>query len=100
MKQTKTMMKLLMIIIAVALVGCNRMRVKHDHATQVPHVRVAVDSAQIMANEPVEAEEEELDMDTETGIYIPEPTKPGNPPANTDAVIERMMKGEDVDFGE
>ena len=70
--------------------GCH---VHHDHSQQVPHARVAVDSAQHndVATEDRSWEKEDL-------IVVPEPMEPlSTLPGEAQDDIERMMRGESID---
>lgn len=91
-------MKKLVLLFALVLMlaGCNRWRVKHDHSKQMQSVHVPVDSAQKDYVDELEKE----DWENENVIVLPEESDRGSVKGNVDDVIERMMKGEDVQEGE
>lgn len=80
----------------LTLCACNRFRVRHDHSKQMEQVHVPVDTAQKNYVDDVKDDS----WKDENLIVLPEDVDRGKPSANVDQEIERMMKGEDVGFGE
>lgn len=87
MKKTLYVLTMLM---ALGLVGCNRMRPKTDHSKKMPKVNVPVDSAQ--KNDIHETTKDESWKD-EPAVEIPETPKEKVGKPNV-AAAERMLRGE------
>lgn len=83
-------------VLLLTLCACNRFRVRHDHSKHVQQVRVPVDTAQKDYVDDVKDDS----WEDEDLIVLPKDIEHGKAPANAGDEIERMMKGEDVDFGE
>ncbi|MBR1548503.1 MAG: hypothetical protein IJ637_07245 [Prevotella sp.] len=96
-KQTFGLMAFLLmgfvLTMAVALSGCHRPRVRHDHSKQMMQVRVARDSAQ--KNDIASGSDD--DWQDDDLIEIPSESSVGSSDGDGDK-IERLMRGEDVDF--
>lgn len=84
-------------VVLLALCACNRFRVRHDHSKQMQQVRLPVDTAR---KDYVDEEKADDSWEDEELIVLPKDPEHGKAPANVDEELERMMKGEDVDFGE
>lgn len=91
-------MKKLLFALAVLLTftACHRPRVRHDRSKRMPKMHVPVDTAQKNDIKVVDSI-----RDYEDNIVLPhESNKKQKAIKNIDKEIERMMQGEDVDFGE
>jgi hypothetical protein len=90
------MKKLLFALLALMVFGaCHRPRVRHDHSKQMQAVRLPVDSDQ---RNDIAADVENWEDEDEN--VSDKKRKRKKAPANVDEQIERMMMGEDDDFGE
>lgn len=99
------MKKLMFALVAlIALAACHRPRVRHDHNQQMQAVRLPVDSTQ-----KDDFAEEDDSWKDENLVVLPKGVKEVKAPArqdkvkapaNVDEQIERMMMGQDDDFGE
>ena len=91
-------MKKLLFALAVLLTftACHRPRVRHDRSKRMPKMHVPVDTAQKNDIAVVDSLK-----DYEDDIVLPHETvQKQKKIKNIDKKIERMMKGEDVDFDE
>ena len=91
------MMKKIVFVLFLLLTfsACNRFRVRHDHSQKMQQVRIAVDTVH-----KHEVEGPDKNWDEEDLIAIPPEIGAEGTSDISSEEIERLMKGEDVDFGE
>ncbi len=84
-------------LLLVTVCACNRMRVRHDHKSQMPAMRLAVDTAQ--RNDVAQAMRDSMGISDDEELFVtPQEPVEDSSPASAGDDVERLMRGEDVEF--